>query len=191
MTRELMHQRMAQVIDGALDRIADIQRDARNAGKVRRPRWPMIVLRSPKGWTGPKEVDGKKVEGFWRAHQVPVEPVKTNPAHLDILETWMRSYRPETLFDSNGCLMPELQALAPVGARRMGANPHANGGTLKRKLELPDYRAHAVEVSIARQPIWRKRRASWATPARRDPVDAETKIFRLMGPDETGFEPSG
>jgi xylulose-5-phosphate/fructose-6-phosphate phosphoketolase len=180
-----MHQRMAQVVDDALDRIADFQRKARSGGTVGRPRWPLIVLRSPKGWTGPKEVDGKKVEGFWRAHQVPVDNVRSNPGHLNILETWMRSYRPETLFDADGRLVADLQALAPAGARRMGANPHANGGTLKRKLELPDYRAHAVDV--------RKPGASMGEATRvmggllRDVIrlNAEARTFRLMGPDET------
>ncbi len=180
-----MHQRMAQVLDDALERIADIQRRARAGGADGRPRWPMIVLRSPKGWTGPKEVDGKKVEGFWRAHQVPVDNVRTNPDHLTILETWLRSYRPETLFDADGRLVPDLQALAPTGVRRMGANPHANGGVLRRKLELPDYRAHAAEVP--------KPGASMGEATRimggflRDVIrlNTETRTFRLMGPDET------
>ena len=180
-----MHRQMARTIDEALDRIAEIQRSARIDGNARRPRWPMIVLRSPKGWTGPKEVDGKKVEGFWRAHQVPVDGVKTNPAHLEILETWMRGYHPETLFDRNGRLVPDLQALAPVGVRRMGANPHANGGALKRKLELPDYRAHAVEVP---SPGGRTGEATRVMGGYlRDVIrlNAKARIFRLMGPDET------
>ena len=177
-----MHQRMASVVDEALDRIAEIQHAARNAGKTERPRWPMIVLRSPKGWTGPKEVDGKKIEGFWRAHQVPVDQVRTNSAHLNILETWMRSYRPETLFDADGRLVPDLQALAPVGARRMGANPHANGGTLKRKLELPDYRAHAVEVSAAGARMSEATRVMGSFLRDVIRLNAEARTFRLMGP---------
>jgi len=180
-----MHRRMAHVMDEALDRIKDIQRGARAEGKTQRPRWPMIVLRSPKGWTGPKEVDGKRVEGFWRAHQVPVDEVKTNPGHLDILETWMRGYQPETLFDANGRLIPDLQALAPVGNRRMGANPHANGGTLKRKLKLPDYRAFAVEVPSAGARMAESTRIMGGFLRDVIRLNAEAKIFRLMGPDET------
>jgi xylulose-5-phosphate/fructose-6-phosphate phosphoketolase len=180
-----MHQCMAEVVDDALDRIADIQRNARTDGTVKRPRWPMIVLRSPKGWTGPKEVDGKKVEGFWRAHQVPVDNVRSNPEHLNILETWMRSYRPDTLFDADGCLVPDLQALAPTGSRRMGANPHANGGTLKRKLRLPDYRAHAVEVLKPGASMGEATRVMGGFLRDVIRLNAEAKTFRLMGPDET------
>ena len=180
-----MHQQMAEAVDEALDRIATIQHGARNSGQTGRPRWPMIVLRSPKGWTGPKEVDGKKVEGFWRAHQVPVDGVRTNPAHLEILENWMRSYRPEELFDEEGCLLPELQALAPVGARRMGANPHTNGGLLKRKLELPDYRTHAVKVTSPGSGTAEATRIMGGYLRDVIELNAESRIFRLMGPDET------
>jgi xylulose-5-phosphate/fructose-6-phosphate phosphoketolase len=180
-----MHQMMAQTLDQALDRIRDIQSAARSNGSSKRPRWPMIVLRSPKGWTGPKEVDGKKVEGFWRAHQVPIDGVKTNPAHLEILESWMRSYRPETLFDESGRFIPQLQALAPLGVRRMGANPHANGGTLKKKLELPDYRSYAVDVPSPGSGPQESTRIMGGYL--RDVIrkNAETRTFRLMGPDET------
>jgi xylulose-5-phosphate/fructose-6-phosphate phosphoketolase len=180
-----MHRKMAQTLDSALDRIRDIQSTARSEGNRRRPRWPMIVLRSPKGWTGPKEVDGKKVEGFWRAHQVPIDGVRSNPAHLEILESWMRSYRPEALFDENGRLVSQLQALAPTGPRRMGANPHANGGTLKKKLELPDYRSYAVEVpSPGSGPQEATRIMGFY---QRDVIrmNAQARTFRLMGPDET------
>jgi xylulose-5-phosphate/fructose-6-phosphate phosphoketolase len=180
-----MHRRMAHVIDEALDRISSVQHAARTGGNTQRPRWPMIVLRSPKGWTGPKEVDGKKVEGFWRAHQVPVEAVKTNPAHLEILENWMRSYSPETLFDADGRLVPELQALAPAGARRMGANPHANGGALKRTLELPDYRMHAVPVTSPGGGIAEATRVMGGYLRDVIRLNAKARIFRLMGPDET------
>jgi xylulose-5-phosphate/fructose-6-phosphate phosphoketolase len=180
-----MHQQMAEAVDEALDRIATIQHGARNGGQTGRPRWPMIVLRSPKGWTGPKEVDGKKVEGFWRAHQVPVDGVRTNPAHLEILENWMRSYRPEELFDEDGCLLPELQALAPVGARRMGANPHANGGLLKRKLELPDYRTRAVKMTSPGAVMAEATRIMGGYLRDVIELNAESRIFRLMGPDET------
>ena len=142
-----MHRLMAAALETALDRICANQMAARVGSAARaRPAWPMIVLRSPKGWTGPKEVDGLKVEGFWRAHQVPINDPRENPAHLALLEQWMRSYEPETLFDGAGCLRPELQQQAPEGERRMGANPHANGGLLKRELKLPDYRDYAVEV---------------------------------------------
>lgn len=180
-----MHRKMAQTLDSALDRIRDIQSTARSEGNRRRPRWPMIVLRSPKGWTGPKEVDGKKVEGFWRAHQVPIDGVRSNPAHLEILESWMRSYRPEALFDENGRFVSQLQALAPTGPRRMGANPHANGGTLKKKLELPDYRSYAVEVpSPGSGPQEATRIMGFYL---RDVIrmNAQARTFRLMGPDET------
>jgi len=180
-----MHRQMAKALDEALDRITDIQRRARTEGETQRPRWPMIVLRSPKGWTGPKEVDGKKVEGFWRAHQVPIDGVRTNPGHLEILENWMRGYQPDRLFDSEGRLVPELQALAPAGARRMGANPHANGGTLKRKLELPDYRKYAVELTFAGSRMAEATRIMGSYLRDVIRLNAEARTFRLMGPDET------
>lgn len=183
---KLMHQAMADALDVALASIRSIQQHAREDRKaVERPRWPMIVLRSPKGWTGPKEVDGKKVEGFWRAHQVPVANCRENPAHLRLLEEWMRSYEPEKLFDASGALISELQALAPEGNRRMGANPHANGGLLKKELELPDFRNFAVDVP---QP------GSVAGEATRElgkflrdviRLNAQERNFRIMGPDET------
>jgi xylulose-5-phosphate/fructose-6-phosphate phosphoketolase len=180
-----MHQKMALALDQALDRIRDIQSAARDGGKTGRPRWPMIVLRSPKGWTGPKEVDGKKVEGFWRAHQVPVDGVRTNPAHLEILDNWMRSYQPQTLFDDNGRFISRLQALAPAGAHRMGANPNANGGTLKRKLELPDYRQHAVAVASPGAGPEEATRIMGGYLRDVIRLNAEARTFRLMGPDET------
>src|SRR4051812_39033820 len=128
----VMHQMMAATLEDCVQDIRRIQQEARKSGKApTRARWPMIVLRSPKGWTGPKEVDGHKVEGFWRAHQVPMASVRENPEHLKILEEWLRSYKPEELFDQSGRLIPELKALAPKGARRMSANPHANGGLLR------------------------------------------------------------
>ena len=144
---ETMHQAMAATLDHCVQEIRRIQQEARaNASGPRRPRWPMIILRSPKGWTGPREVDGHKVEGFWRAHQVPLAEMHEKPAHLKQLEEWLRSYRPEELFDKSGRLVPELRALAPEGARRMGANPHANGGLLRKALSLPDFRTYAVET---------------------------------------------
>src|SRR3989454_357181 len=134
---EPMHQLMAGTLDRVVADIRRIQSDARTTGVARRPRWPMIVLKTPQGWTGPKVVDGEQVEGTYRAHQVPLSAPRTNPEHLAILERWMRSYRPEELFDETGRLRPELAALAPRGERRMGANPHANGGVLLRDLRLP------------------------------------------------------
>src|SRR5262249_55719313 len=141
-----MHKKMAAALDDILDEIGQIQRDARERGRTERPRWPMIVLKTPKGWTGPKVVDGKPVEGTFRAHQVPMGDMD-RPAHLALLETWMKGYRPEELFDPSGKLVPDLAALAPTGERRMSANPHANGGLLARDLKLPDFRDYAVAVT--------------------------------------------
>ncbi len=141
-----MHRRMAQALETAITEIKDIQRQARTNGASGLPCWPMIVLRSPKGWTCPKEADGHKLEGFWRAHQVPFG-VHDNPAHLKLLEQWMRSYKPEELFDGDGKLIPELRRLAPDGPRRMSANPIANGGQVRKDLRMPDFREYAVEVA--------------------------------------------
>ena len=178
-----MHQLMAATLDEVLDEIARIQRRAREDGDLERPRWPMIVLVTPKGWTGPKEVDGLPMEGTWRSHQVPLAEVRTNPAHLAQLESWMRSYRPEELFDDRGAVRPEVTALAPAGERRMSANPHANGGLLLRELELPDFGEYAVEVKAP------GRNSSEATRVLgawlRDVIRANGDRFRLMGPDET------
>ena len=143
---ELVHRQMAETLDAALDEIAEIQAEARASGISHRPRWPMIVLRTPKGWTGPQEVDGLKTEDHSRSHQVPLAALASRPDHLEALEAWMRSYRPEELFDADGRLVPELRALAPEGEKRMGANPHANGGKLLRNLRMPDFRAFAVDV---------------------------------------------
>jgi xylulose-5-phosphate/fructose-6-phosphate phosphoketolase len=142
----LMHPRMAETVERCVQQIRAFQEEARRSGVPGRPRWPMIILRTPKGWTGPKEVDGHKVEGFWRAHQVPVLDVQTNPGHLKIVEDWMRSYRPEELFDEQGTLIAELRELPPKGERRMSANPHANGGKLREPLKLPDFRDYAVAI---------------------------------------------
>jgi xylulose-5-phosphate/fructose-6-phosphate phosphoketolase len=143
---EAMHQTMAAALDEAFAQIQTTQGAARNGTLEKRPLWPMVVLRSPKGWTGPKTVDGLKVEGFWRAHQVPFSDM-TKPGHLQLLENWMRSYRPEQLFDAAGRPSPSVTAIAPTGVRRMSANPHANGGTLMRTLRLPDFKRYAVAVS--------------------------------------------
>ena len=144
--RPTVHQQLAATLDAVVAEIAAIQRAARVDGVTERPRWPMIVLRTPKGWTGPAVVDGLQVEGTWRAHQVPMGEVRTNADHRALLETWMRSYRPEELFDEDGSLRAELAALAPTGTRRMSANPVANGGELLRDLDLPDFRDYAVDV---------------------------------------------
>jgi xylulose-5-phosphate/fructose-6-phosphate phosphoketolase len=178
-----MHQQMAAVLEDCVLEIRRIQQEARAGGKVSRARWPMIVFRSPKGWTGPKEVDGHKVEGFWRAHQVPLASVLENPAHLTQLEGWLRSYRPEELFDDKGRLIPELKAFAPKGARRMSANPHANGGLVRKALRMPDFRAYAVNVDKPG-----KESAENTRPLGRflrDIMRQNTTNFRVFGPDET------
>ncbi len=178
-----MHQLMAATLDEVVEEIAAIQAAARDEGETARPRWPMIVLRTPKGWTGPKVVDGLPAEGSFRSHQVPLSQVRTNPAHLAQLEQWLRSYQPEQLFDAAGALRPQLAALAPTGARRMGANPHANGGLLLRELELPDFRDYAVPVPA---PATTSSEATRVLGTfLRDVVSANRDRFRIMGPDET------
>jgi xylulose-5-phosphate/fructose-6-phosphate phosphoketolase len=178
----VMHPLMAATLDDVLARIAAIQRDARAAKSHTRPRWPMIVLRTPKGWTGPKRVDGKDVEGTFRSHQVPIPDVE-RPEHLRLLETWLRSYRPETLFDERGRLRAELAELAPRGKRRMGANPHANGGLLLRALELPDFRDYAVDVPAPGAVDAEATRVQGELV--RDVVRANPTSFRVFSPDET------
>ncbi|KQQ27225.1 phosphoketolase [Methylobacterium sp. Leaf123] len=183
---EPMHRAMAAVLDRAVARIKDIQAEARGGGMgFRRPRWPMIVLRSPKGWTGPKTVDGKRVEGFWRAHQVPVGNARTDDGHRRILEDWMRSYAPETLFDATGRLRPELAALAPEGDRRMSANPHANGGLLRRELRVPDWQDFALPVPQPGASVGEATRALGRYLRDVVRLNAEARNFRIMGPDET------
>jgi xylulose-5-phosphate/fructose-6-phosphate phosphoketolase len=182
------HQAMAAALDDALDSIAQIQGEAREntgAGSVSRPRWPMIVFRSPKGWTGPKEVDGKRTEGSWRSHQVPLASLRENPAHLAQLEQWMRSYRPEQLFDGAGRLREELAVLAPEGERRMGANPHANGGLLLRDLEMPDFRGHAVDIKGHGTTTAEATRVLGGFLRDVMSANAQHANFRLVGPDET------
>ena len=179
-----VHEQLAATLDTVLDDIAEIQ-DAARTGRAtgERPAWPMIILRTPKGWTGPKTVDGLPVEGTFRAHQVPVADTRTNPEHRALLEQWMRSYRPEELFDATGALVPELQALAPRGQRRMSANPHANGGVLLRDLTLPDFRGYAVPVDA---PGVESISATGVLGGfLRDVVVANPDRFRIMGPDET------
>ena len=180
---DTMHQAMAATLDHCVQEIRRIQQEARaNASGVKRPRWPMIVLRSPKGWTGPSEVDGHKVEGFWRSHQVPLAGMHEKPAHLKQLEEWLRSYRPEELFDESGRLVAELRALAPEGRRRMGANPHANGGLLRKALSLPDFNTYAIET--------RKPGQIEVSPTQvlgqflRDVARSNPQNFRVFSPDE-------
>ena len=178
----LMHGLMATAVSKAIAAIRDIQHRARQGTYMSRPQWPMIVLRSPKGWTGPKEVDGLKTEGSWRSHQVPFGDMD-NPEHLRLLEQWMRSYRPEELFDAHGAPRPELLALAPHGRRRMGANPHANGGTLLRDLRLPDFRSHAIDVPAPGAVLAESTRVMGGFL--RDVMRDNPHSFRLFGPDET------
>jgi xylulose-5-phosphate/fructose-6-phosphate phosphoketolase len=180
---ESVHQQLAATLDTVVDEIHEIQRRAREEGVTERPQWPMIVLQTPKGWTGPKEIDGHQVEGTWRSHQVPMSEVRTNAKNRAILERWMRSYRPEELFDDAGHLRPELAALPPTGTRRMSANPVANGGELLRELILPDFRDYAVDVPSPG--------ATTSEAARhlggyvRDVMRLNADNFRMFGPDET------
>ena len=180
---EAMHQLMAGTLDTILGEIKSIQSEARTHGFTKRPQWPMIILRSPKGWTGPKEVNGKKVEGFWRSHQVPFSDMANNPEHITLLEEWMKSYKPEELFDDNGTFRQDLAELAPEGERRMGANPHANGGILLKALKMPDFRDYAVEVNNPGTTYAQATRVSGEFL--RDVMKMNPHTFRVMGPDET------
>src|SRR4051794_4306025 len=179
---ESMHQAMAATVEHCVSEIRKVQQEARDSGVAKRPRWPMIVMRTPKGWTAPEEVGGHRLEGFWRAHQVPMADVKKNPDRLKVLEDWMRAQKPEELFDANGKLIPELKALAPTGIRRMSANPHANGGLLKRALRLPDFRDYALkfdkpgQIEAENMPPLGK--------FLRDVMKMNMDRFRVFGPDE-------
>ena len=179
---QLMHQKMAAAVESCVQQIRSIQKEARSSGRAERPRWPMIILRTPKGWTGPKQVDGHRVEGFWRAHQVPVLDVQTNPEHLKIVEAWMRSYKPEELFDKDGKLAAELRELPPQGERRMSANPHANGGKLRKPLNVPDFRDYAVAIDSPGT----KEISPTETLGKflRDVMRNNMTSFRLFSPDE-------
>jgi len=178
-----MHQRMASTLERCIVEIRAIQEEARRSGVARRPRWPMIILRTLKGWTAPKEIDGHRVEGSWRAHQVPITDVISNPEHLKLLEQWMLSYRPRDLFDAKGRLIPELQALAPTGNRRISSNPHANGGLLRRPLRMPDFRDYQVEV--ARPGQSQVENTYVLGEFLRDVMRDNMDNFRVFGPDET------
>ena len=182
---EQMHQQMAAALDGIFDAIAAIQRRARSEGVSERPRWPVLILASPKGWTGPKTLDGKRLEGHWRSHQVPFGEARTHPENLRRLDEWLRGYRPEELFDECGGPGEELLALSPRGDRRMGANPHANGGLLLKDLRLPDFRAYAVDVPQPGGTVNQATRVLGRLLRDVMKANADTRNFRVMGPDET------
>jgi xylulose-5-phosphate/fructose-6-phosphate phosphoketolase len=180
-----VHQLMAGTLDRVITEIKNIQNEVRGKGFRKRPAWPMIILRTPKGWTGPKVVDGLPVEGTWRAHQVPLSELATKPEHLKMLEEWMKSYKPEELFDKNGTLIPELAELAPKGKRRMGANPHANGGALLRDLKMPDFRDYAVALSQPGTVVAEATRSMGTFIRDVMKLNWERRNFRVFGPDET------
>jgi len=182
---QIMHQIMAATMDAVANEIAEIQRKARVEHSTERPRWPIIILRSPKGWTGPKMVDGKQIEGTFRSHQVPVTDLFTKPGHLKILEDWMRSYKAEELFDADGKFKAELAELAPKGNRRMGMNPHANGGLLLRDLQLPDFRKYAVKVDKHGVRYEESTRVLGGFLRDVLKLNQDAHNFRIMGPDET------
>jgi xylulose-5-phosphate/fructose-6-phosphate phosphoketolase len=182
---EQMHQKMAATLDVVMAEIKDIQDQARHSGAATRPRWPMIILRTPKGWTGPKQVDGKKTEGYWRSHQVPFSDMSKASGHLQLLEQWLASYKPDELFDDSGCLLPELAALAPQGERRMGANPHANGGMLLRDLRLPEFNDYAVAVEKPGQITAEATRVMGTFLRDVMKLNGPRRNFRIVGPDET------
>lgn len=182
---EIMHQLMAETLDTVIKEIKAIQHDARKNGVHQRPQWPMIIMRTPKGWTGPKDVDGKKVEDYWRSHQVPVNEMAAHPQHVQIVEEWMKSYHPEELFDEQGRLKADLAALAPKGERRMGSNPHANGGLLLKELKLPDFRNYAVTVTKPGTGEVESARVLGGFVRDVMKMNMESRNFRVMGPDET------
>jgi xylulose-5-phosphate/fructose-6-phosphate phosphoketolase len=182
---EQMHHLMAATLDTIIDEIKQIQDKARKIGIAERPRWPMIILRTPKGWTGPKKVDGKKTEGFWRSHQVPFAEMATKPKHVKLLEHWMKSYKPRELFDKNGKLIPELAELSPKGDRRMSANPHANGGLLLKDLKMPDFRDYAIDVPKPGQVMGEATRVMGKFLRDIMKLNMNKKNLRIFGPDET------
>ncbi|MBS1623506.1 MAG: phosphoketolase family protein [Bacteroidetes bacterium] len=180
-----VHRTMADTLDTVIAEITAIQKDAREKGFSARPQWPMIVLRTPKGWTGPHDVDGKQVEGTWRSHQVPLAELGSKPGHLRLLEQWMKSYKPEELFDEKGTLIPELRELVPIGQRRMGANPHANGGLLLHDLKLPDFRKYALDIKAPGTVVAESTAVMGQYLRDIIKLNAERRNFRVMGPDET------
>jgi xylulose-5-phosphate/fructose-6-phosphate phosphoketolase len=180
-----MHQLMAKTLDKTVREVRSIQKKARKSGKPVRPQWPMIILRTPKGWTGPKEVDGKKTEDFWRSHQVPFSEMATRPDHVTLLEDWMKSYKPEELFDENGTFKQELAEIAPKEERRMGANLHANGGILLKDLKMPDFRDYAVEVTRPGQVFDESTRVLGRFLRDIMKLNMNNRNFRVFGPDET------
>jgi xylulose-5-phosphate/fructose-6-phosphate phosphoketolase len=180
---ESMHQAMAATLDHCISEIHKIQQEARSSGVPKRPRWPMIVMRTPKGWTGPQEVDGHKVEGFWRAHQVPMGAMHSNPEHVRMLEEWMHSYKPEELFDENGRLFPEIKEVAPTGSKRLGSTPYANGGVLRRGLNLPDFRKYGIELE--KPGTIEVENTKPLGVFLRDVIKCNMSSFRVFGPDET------
>ena len=182
---KLVHQQLAATLDKVIAEIGTIQTEARARGFRHRPQWPMIVLRTPKGWTGPKKVDGVQIEGTWRAHQVPLAELATRPEHLRLLEAWMKSYKPEELFDAEGRLIAELAALAPEGLRRMGATPYANGGTLLKDLKMPDFRDYAVAVEKPGTQLAEGTRILGTFLRDMMKLNWEQRNFRVFGPDET------
>ncbi len=181
---EAMHHLMASTLDTVIAEIKAIQHEARTHGYTKRPRWPMIILCTPKGWTGPKEVDGMKVEGYWRSHQVPIDEMARKPNHIKALENWMKSYKPEELFDENGRFRPELAELAPKGTHRMGANPHANGGLLLKDLRMPDFREYAVDVPKPGTVLGEATRVMGYFLRDVMKLNMDNKNFRVMSPDE-------
>ena len=186
---ETMHELMAATLDTVVGEIQRIKADARRNGFTERPRWPMIVLRTPKGWTCPKEIDGRRTEDYWRSHQVPMGEMHENPGHVRILEEWMKSYRPEELFDDSGRLRPELAELAPQGTRRMSANPHTNGGVLLRDLRLPDFRDYAVTVPAPGAATAESTRVMGAFLRDVMKLNMEARNFRLFSPGREQLEP--
>ena len=178
-----MHQAMAATMERCITKIREYQKEARDSGKAFRPRWPMIVLRTPKGWTGPRNVGDHYLEGFWRAHQVPLTNVLKDKSQMKLLEEWMRGYEPEKHFDKNGKLLAELRELAPEGNRRMSANPVANGGLIRRKLHVPDFRDYKVEVP--KGGVAKMGSMDNFAGFLRDVIKKNPKEFRLFGPDET------
>ncbi len=182
---EAMHQLMAKTLDSILNQIKKIQKEARQQGNATRPRWPMIILKTPKGWTGPKEVNGLKAEGSWRSHQVPLSDMTKKPENVKLLESWMKSYKPEELFDENGTLVPELAALSPSGEKRMGANPHANGGLLLKDLKMPDFQDYAVDVPRPGAVMAESTRVLGSFLRDVMNLNRKRRSFRVFGPDET------